>query len=128
MKLADRLQQMNSEQSHARDPTQNGTPQQQVMSIAPSASSMALSHAPQNQMAQASQVMQQQMMMQIASMQAAVQNQLAIMQGQAQFLNNAIAPMMADPNYMAQQLFSQLAEQGIYYGTIEENLVITIED
>jgi len=57
-----------------------------------------------------------------------VQNQLAVMQGQAQFLNNAIAPMMADPNYMAQQLFSQLAEEGIYYGTIEENLVITIEE
>ena len=128
MRLADRLQQMGSEPSQARDPTQNGTQQQQEMSVVPSSSSMALSHAPQNQMVQASQVMQQQMMMQIATMQADVQNQLAIMQGQGQFLSNAIAPMMADPNYMAQQLFSQLAEQGIYYGTIEENLVITIED
>lgn len=73
-------------------------------------------------------MMQQQMMMQIASMQAEAQNQLAMMQGQAQFLNNAIAPMMADPNYMAQQLFSQLAEEGIYYGTIEESLVITMEE
>lgn len=128
MKLADRLQQMNDESSNARDPTQNGTPRQQAMSNVPSSLPIPVNHAPQNQMVQASQVMQQQMMMQIASMQAEVQNRLAIMQGQTQFLNNAIAPFLADPNYMAQQLFSQLAEQGIYYGTIEENLVITIED
>ncbi|MCM2372080.1 hypothetical protein [Aporhodopirellula aestuarii] len=127
MKLADRLQQMGND-SQARDPTQNGVPPSQAMSTAPSSLPMVVSQAPQNQMAQASQVMQQQMMMQIASMQAEVQNQLSVMQGQAQFLSNAIAPMMADPNYMAQQLFSQLAEEGIYYGTIEENLVITIEE
>jgi hypothetical protein len=128
MKLADRLQQMQSDAQHARDPTQNGSAHPSAMAPVPSSLPMPVSHAQPNQMIQASQAMQQQLMMQLAQVQAETQRQLALMQGKAQFLSNVIMPMMADPNYMAQQLFTQLSEQGIYYGTIEENITITIED
>ena len=128
MQLHERLKEMASNAERARDPTNNGSAHHPATSSVPTSLPIPVSHQPQNQMVQASQAMQQQLMMQLAAAQAEVQNQLALMQGQSQFLTQAIAPMMADPNYMAQQLFSQLAEQGIYYGTIEENLIITLED